>query len=596
MTVDIIKLKKNLASFNYLFFVVIVLINLISYLVLKNFDVVLIILSLLFSFLSTIPYFRDFSVDNFKLTYFLQGLGLAILIFWISLKIPLFIFAMILVSVYIIILALYSNTFVYNIVLFLLISCSFLLFSFIGEAFNLKELKKLYKISSFYGNYLYFVGFNLTLLILGIIFVNKTRSFILDYYKSQLMEVVSKKISEANRIAQEKAKEAEEKHRESVIMKEKQEKVFELNVNLAKKIKNIKSQLQYVASEIKNMLYASGVVILVDKGVLITADYYVDVPLPVVESLKVSPRTNENVKKFINASLKNKEVIHINKRKEIIPPGFNREDCYIFLQEISKVTYEVFEVLLVPIVNSFGESMGLFVIFNNTYDCFSEVDKKLAELIGIQAGIILHNSLLIKKLEDTFYETINAFSSAIEAKDKYTPVLHTYRVGELAYKVALEMGLSEEEAEKIKIAGILHDIGKLAIPDSILAKQGPLTDQEREVIKTHSEEGSKILSKISFFREKGIHIYVLYHHERVDGKGYPKGLRGREIPLGANIISVADTYDAISTPRPYNKHYASEQKAIEIIKSERGRQFFEEVVDAFFRVLEKEKMKKKTAS
>jgi HD-GYP domain-containing protein (c-di-GMP phosphodiesterase class II) len=111
------------------------------------------------------------------------------------------------------------------------------------------------------------------------------------------------------------------------------------------------------------------------------------------------------------------------------------------------------------------------------------------------------------------------------------------------------------------------------------------------VIKTHSEEGYKILSKISLFRERGIPVYVLYHHERLDGKGYPRGISGKDLPLGANIISIADTYDAISTPRPYNKHYASEQKAIEIIKNERGKQFYPEVVDAFFRVLEKRKNK-----
>ncbi|MFN3996139.1 MAG: hypothetical protein ACK4GR_06395, partial [bacterium] len=310
------------------------------------------------------------------------------------------------------------------------------MFSYVGEFFNLKDLSRLYELDFFKGKYFYYVLFILGLLGLGMVLISKTRNFILDFYKSQLIDTVNKKISEAQRIAQEKAKEAEEKHRESVFIREKQEKIFEININLAKKIKNVKAQLQYLASEIKNMLYASGVVILLDKGSIITADYYVDVPLPVVESLKVTPRTNENIRKFLSFVLKNKDIIHINKRKEIIPNGFSKEECYIFLQEISKVTFEAYEVLLVPIVNSFGETMGIFVVFNNTYDCFNDVDKKLIQLIGIQAGIIIHNSLLIKKLEDTFYETINAFSSAIEAKDKYTPVLHTYRVGELAYKVA----------------------------------------------------------------------------------------------------------------------------------------------------------------
>ncbi len=589
---DVIKLKKKLLFFDYLFFIVVIIFNIILYVKFKTIDFIFVSVSLVVLFFSTIPYFRDFSVENFKLTFFIQALGLIVLSFLASLKSPLFLFVVLLSSIYISVLSIFKDSYKYIIPLVVLSFISLSLLFLYGDLFNVQVAKKLFNVG-FLNDYPLFLIFSLVLVLFGIYLANEIRSFIMDYYKSQVMSIVHSKIEEINKIAQEKAKEAEEKHRESVIMKEKQEKIFEINANLARKVRNIKAQLQYIATELKEMLYATGVVILLDKSGLVSADYYIDVPLPVVEMLKVSPRSNENIRKIISYAMKNKEIVHIDKRRNIFPQQFSMEECAKFLQEISKLTFEVYEILLIPIINSFGDVMGLFVVFNSKYEGFGDIDKKLGELMGVQAGIIIHNSILIKRLEDTFYETINAFSSAIEAKDKYTPVLHTYRVGELAYKVALEMGLSEEEAERIKIAGILHDVGKLAIPDSILAKQGPLTEEEREIIKTHSEEGSKILSKISFFREKGIHIYVLYHHERVDGKGYPKGLRGREIPLAANIISIADTYDAISTPRPYNKHYASEQKAIEIIKNERGRQFFEEVVDAFFRVLEKEKMKKR---
>lgn len=591
---DIIKLRKKLLNFSFLFFILLVIINIISFILLKKLDLLLIVISFISIFLSLFPYFRDFSIENFKLTFFMQGLGLIILSLTLYLQNPIFIFLVIFSCMYIVLISMFKDSHKYSIPIIFITLLVFLFSFYVGDLLSINSAKEFLKVSFLSSAYLYFVLISLALLILAFLFSSEIRNFIIDFYKSQVMSIVHSKIEEINKIAQERAKEAEEKHRESVLIKEKQQKIFEINANLAKKVKNIKAQLQYISSELKEMLYATGVVILMDKSGLISADYYIDVPLPVVEILKVSPKSNEIIRKFIFKSLRNKDIVYINKRKEIFQQGFSREECLSFLQEISKLTFEVYEVLMVPIINSFGDSMGVFVIFNNKYDGFTDVDKRLAELLGVQAGILIHNSMLIKKLEDTFYETINAFSSAIEAKDKYTPVLHTYRVGELAYKVALEMGLSEEEAEKIKIAGILHDVGKLAIPDSILAKQGPLTEEEREIIKTHSEEGSKILSKISFFREKNIHIYVLYHHERVDGRGYPKGLRGREIPLASNIISVADTYDAISTPRPYNKQYASEQKAIEIIKSERGRQFFEEVVDAFFRVLEKEKMKKRT--
>ncbi|MCS7243801.1 MAG: HD-GYP domain-containing protein [Candidatus Calescibacterium sp.] len=593
---DQIKLKKKLLNFNYIFFIIVVLFNLLSYLNSKTIDFTFLAVSFLILFLSTIPYFRDFSVENFKMTFFIHGLGIIVLSAFLSLKMPVFMFMTLFSTVYIVLLSVFKDSYKYTFPLITLVFLFLFLFFWFGSYLDIKMLKDLMKIGFFDSSYFYFIFLGILVFVLGIFVANQMRDFIMSFYKSQVMSVVNSKIEEVNRIAQEKAREAEQKNREAIIIKEKQEKIFEININLAKKVKNVKAQLQYIASELKEMLYATGVIVLLDKSGLISADYYIDVPLPVVEMLKVSPRSSDNVKKVISRAMKNKEIIHINKRNEVFHPGFSREECITLLQDISKLTFEVYEILLIPIVNSFGDAMGLFVAFNNKYEGFTDIDKRLGELLGVQSGILLHNSMLIKKLEDTFYETINAFSSAIEAKDKYTPVLHTYRVGELAYKVALEMGIGEEEAERIKIAGILHDIGKLAIPDSILAKQGPLTEEEREIIKTHSEEGSKILSKISFFREKSIHIYVLYHHERVDGKGYPKGLRGREIPLASNIISVADTYDAISTPRPYNKQYASEQKAIDIIKAERGKQFFEEVVDAFFRVLEREKMKKKTGS
>ncbi|MEN3014982.1 MAG: HD domain-containing phosphohydrolase [bacterium] len=590
-----IELVKKLANINLVYVAIIVFINLLSYFSFKSLDLILIGLSVIVMFVSSLPYFREFNIENFKLTFFLQGLGLVAICIFLTFKNPLYIFLLGLNATYIFSLSIFKDGYKYAIPLLILSIIP--IFYFLFDAKYIIQLSKIYSsIQSFRGGYLNFLLVFVFIISIGLYVVTQLRSFIMDYYKSQVMSNIQARMDEINRVAQQKAREAEEKHREIILVKEKQEKIFAINTDLAKRVKNIKAQLQYISSELKDMLYATGVVVLFERGGFITADYHVDVPLPVVDTLKVSPKTNEIVKNFIFKCLKNKEIMHINKRKEIFVKDFSKEECITFLQSLSKLTFDVYEILMVPIINSFGESMGVFVIFNSRQDYFTDIDKRLAELLGVQAGILIHNSMLIKKIEDTFYETINAFSSAIEAKDKYTPVLHTYRVGELAYKVALEMGLSEEEAERIKIAGILHDVGKLAIPDSILAKQGPLTEEEREIIKTHSEEGSKILSKISFFREKNIHIYVLYHHERVDGRGYPKGLRGREIPLASNIISVADTYDAISTPRPYNKHYASEQKAIEIIKAERGRQFFEEVVDAFFRVLEKEKAKKKVGN
>lgn len=589
LEMDLIKLRKNLFNINIIFSAFILL-TLIFFWFFNSFklDYFLIISAVVLIFIVFIPYFRDFSIDNFKLTFLLQAISIIVLSFLMVRHNPLFVFYSFFSIIPFSLLNIFNKVEVYNFIFFTL----FLGLNLISVLINIKLFKVIKNVENIIVGLIVFV---LILMVLSLIIFKAVRNFVLDYYKSQVMEYAHKKIDEAQKVAYAKAKEAMEKNRFAVLLKEKQEKIFEINKLLASKVRNIREQLELLGSEIRNVVFAHGVIILLERNKIINPEFVHEVPKPIVAKMKTlaDQPSNNIISKFIREVFIKKITIHINKRKDIYYEGFEESKLmsYKFLEELSLMTYEVYEVLMVPIVDSLGNSIGVIVAFNNKEDTFSEVDKMFLELLGVQGGILIHNAILLKKIEDAFNETIVAFSSAIEAKDKYTPVLHTTRVGELAAEIAKEMNLPPEEIEKIRIAGILHDIGKLAIPDSILAKQGPLTLEEREVIKTHSEEGYKILSKISLFRERGIPVYVLYHHERLDGKGYPRGISGRDLPLGANIISIADTYDAISTPRPYNKHYASEQKAIEIIKNERGKQFYPEVVDAFFRVLEKRKNK-----
>jgi putative nucleotidyltransferase with HDIG domain len=589
LEIDLIKLRKNLFNINIIFSAFILL-TLIFFVFFNSFklDYFLIISAIILIFIVFIPYFRDFSIDNFKLTFLLQAISIIVLSFLMIKTNPLFVFYSFFSIIPFSILNIFNKVEVYNFIFFTL----FLGLNLISVLINIKLFKVVKNVENIIVGLIVFV---LILMAFSLIIFKAFRNFVLDYYKSQVMDYAHKKIDEAQKVAYAKAKEAMEKNRFAVLLKEKQEKIFEINKLLASKVRNIREQLELLGSEIRNVVFAHSVVVLLERNKIINPEFVHEVPKPIVAKMKTlaDQPSNNIISKFIREVFVKKVTIHINKRKDIYYEGFEESKLmsYKFLEELSLMTYEVYEVLMVPIVDSLGNSIGVIVAFNNKEDMFSEVDKMFLELLGVQGGILIHNAILLKKIEDAFHETIVAFSSAIEAKDKYTPVLHTTRVGELAAEIAKEMNLPPEEVEKIRIAGILHDIGKLAIPDSILAKQGPLTVEEREVVKTHSEEGYKILSKISLFRERGIPVYVLYHHERLDGKGYPRGISGRDLPLGANIISIADTYDAISTPRPYNKHYASEQKAIEIIKNERGKQFYPEVVDAFFRVLEKRKNK-----
>jgi putative nucleotidyltransferase with HDIG domain len=589
LEIDLIQLRKNLFNINIIFSVF-VLLTLIFFWFFNSFkiDYFLIISALVLIFIVFIPYFRDFSIDNFKWTFLLQAISIIVLSFLMVSYNPLFVFYSFFSIIPFSFLNIFNKVEVYNSIFFIL----FLGLDLVAVSINIRLFKVVKNVEDIIVGLIVFV---LILMGISLIIFKAFRNFILDYYKSQVIKHAHQKIDEAQKVAYAKAKEAVEKNRFAILLKEKQEKIFEINKLLASKVRNIREQLELIGSEIRNVLFAHGVVILLERNKIINPEFVHEVPKPIVAKMKTlaDQPSNNIISRFIREVFVKKVTIHVNKRKDIYYEGFEESKLmsYKFLEELSLMTYEVYEVLIVPIVDSLGNSIGVIVAFNSKEDVFSELDKMFLELLGVQGGILIHNAILLKKIEEAFNETIVAFSSAIEAKDKYTPVLHTTRVGELAAEIAKEMNLPPEEIEKIRIAGILHDIGKLAIPDSILAKQGPLTVEEREVIKTHSEEGYKILSKISLFRERGIPVYVLYHHERLDGKGYPRGISGRDLPLGANIISIADTYDAISTPRPYNKHYASEQKAIEIIKNEIGKQFYPEVVDAFFRVLEKRKNK-----
>ena len=176
--------------------------------------------------------------------------------------------------------------------------------------------------------------------------------------------------------------------------------------------------------------------------------------------------------------------------------------------------------------------------------------------------------------------TIEALTAAIDAKDPYT-CGHSERVALLARQIALAMGLDEAEADRIRTAGIVHDVGKIGVPESVLCKPGKLTDQEFAAIKLHPEIGHRILRGVVLLE----HTLpgVLHHHERFDGKGYPHRLSGEAIPLQARIIGIADTFDAMSSSRSYRPALPREKVMAEIVRCS-GSQFDPKVVQAFLKV------------
>ena len=180
-------------------------------------------------------------------------------------------------------------------------------------------------------------------------------------------------------------------------------------------------------------------------------------------------------------------------------------------------------------------------------------------------------------------EFIEAFASIIDLKDSYTQG-HSFRVAKYTEMLTRELGYDEETIDRYHNIALLHDVGKIGIPDSVLNKPGKLTDEEFDIIRSHAARGYEVLKNISLMPE--ISVGARSHHERPDGKGYPQGLSGEEIPRVAQIIAVADCFDAMYSDRPYRKRMNFD-RAVSIIKEVRGTQLTSDVVDAFIRLVEK---------
>ena len=193
-----------------------------------------------------------------------------------------------------------------------------------------------------------------------------------------------------------------------------------------------------------------------------------------------------------------------------------------------------------------------------------------------------------KKLDQVLLESIYAFAKAIEARDHYTGE-HAEKMVSIVRNIAKELNLPQAKTTSLEQAAVLHDLGKIGIDDKILRKKAKLSKKEYEQIKKHPLIGAEIIRSIHFLKE--VVPFILYHHERFDGKGYVAGLKGNDIPLGARILAIADVYQALISDRPYRKAY-SQKKALDIIKESSGKQFDPDVVKALLKTVKKYTPKK----
>lgn len=221
--------------------------------------------------------------------------------------------------------------------------------------------------------------------------------------------------------------------------------------------------------------------------------------------------------------------------------------------------------------------LGLIAVFRPSCSPFTSREGKLLKATGRQAALAIRNRDLVDDLRDLFLSTVQALAAAVEAKDAYTSG-HSRRVADMARDTAALLGLSKEEVEGIHVAAVVHDVGKIGVDTSILRKPGRLEAEEWAVLRAHPERGAGIIGCVPQLR----HLVgeVRHHHERLDGGGYPEGLKGEEIPLGARIIAVSDAYDAMTSERPYRPAMSAAQARAELERC-LGTQFDPVVAIAF---------------
>jgi len=316
----------------------------------------------------------------------------------------------------------------------------------------------------------------------------------------------------------------------------------------------LKSTLRTLRSEIRSLLDADGFFVsryqketglitalfIVDEGVERDVSTFPSIPLAEegkgMQSSVLRTGQPLNVPNWIERERTMQTVYHIESDGALapVPPEDEREGC-------------TKSALLVPLMFE-GEAVGVLQVQSRRLNAYSDEDVELLAGVANVAAVSIQNALLVEEVRDGLEGTIAALARTTEMRDPYTSG-HQQRVSQLACAIAGKMGLDENTVDSVRVSGLLHDVGKASIPSEILSKPGKLTAIEFSLVKEHARIGFHLLSEIAF--PWPVAEIVLQHHERLDGSGYPKGLKGDAIKLGARILAVADVVEAMSSHRPY---------------------------------------------
>ncbi len=256
-----------------------------------------------------------------------------------------------------------------------------------------------------------------------------------------------------------------------------------------------------------------------------------------------------------------------------------RKDPRWFKGVDKKTKFVTRSIIAVPLISR-GKIIGVAEVLNKKNNQhFNKIDLEMFQSLSNQIAIAIENASLYRALDELFLSSIRAIVEAVDAKDPYTRG-HSGRVVEYSLLIGESLELGKEEIKKLEVSAILHDVGKIGIPDRILGKPGKLTFEEFTYMKKHPELGSAIIEPIAELR--GLIPNILHHHERYDGNGYPGGLKAKKIPYYARIICIADSFDAMTSDRPYRKRLELAM-AMEELSKNSGSQFDPSLVKIFKR-------------
>ncbi len=271
------------------------------------------------------------------------------------------------------------------------------------------------------------------------------------------------------------------------------------------------------------------------------------------------------------------EFIFKEKKLFLVTPEVKLPSDFEELRQMEGTSYSIYMPLTVR-----GNIIGILYIGRiSSEHPFSPSEVELVSVLSGQAAAAIENARLYEKLQQSYLSMIVTLSGVVEARDLYTDK-HMKDIAEYSVEIAQKLRLPDNDIEDIRKAALLHDLGKICVPDHILMKADKLSDDEMDVIKRHPAAGAKIIESVEPI--KHAREIIKHHHECYDGTGYPDGLGGNKIPLGARIISVADAFGAMTTDRPYRKALSIE-KAIKELKEFAGIQFDPEIVEIFISIL-----------